>query len=183
MEHDEFGTHLDHPFAKHKWVNMRQGQPERGTGFMMYVQQFKEQLPEISDAAFEALQAKYRNLYGREMPWAKSGEIPAEGGNPDPENTSGGGSPDPQDTTGGGGPVEDGGGDQETGEVLMSDASAQLAELAGKHRREYLTVVRGRTPKSVDQILAWMDEINELVVFNQKGQKNQSGQDGEEGKF
>lgn len=164
---DEFGTPIDSPFEKSKWFHQRAGSPKDGTGFGGYVMANVEHLSTASSVAYNVMFEKWKKLYNQSFPYRPDGnpiEIQYGKGPVDPE------APEP--------PIETESGDVEKDEVnddsgiplLETNAAKLLASMAGKHKREYLMVVRNRAPESIEQIYSWIDEINQLVVKHVKEQ-------------
>ena len=144
-ELDEFGTPLDSPMAKGAWWNMRAGDYAKGTGFAAFLGSNRQYFKTASDKAWEMIIDKYNKLYGDELPWERNGN---EIGPPD----------EPEQDQGETDKVSD-------FEALMkTPAAQQLAEIAKAHPNEYKQVVNGRIPESIQQIITWMNEINNLVV-------------------
>lgn len=154
---DEFGTPKDSPFEKSKWFLLKAGSPEDGTGFAAYVLANADKMGPITGRTYEALKFKYEKLYGIDFPYdpmgnpikqpeSESAANDDETIDDEPETKQ----PEPE-------PEDD-------ASILESTAAKLLASMAKKHVREYIMVVKGRKPESVDQIYQWVEEINQLVV-------------------
>lgn len=135
---DEWGTPVEHPLAKPKWWSMRAGSFKDGTGFKAYIQQNRNRLKDISDGAFGAIFDKYQKIYSESLPWGRHGQILADNGQGIEESS--------------------------TKDILDTAAAKQLAELATKHPVEYRAVVAGQVPQTMEQIVTWMGQINQMVV-------------------
>lgn len=180
---DEFGTPTDSPFEKSKWFHLRAGSPNDGTGYAAYVKTHHEAIAGVSSITFNAMFDKYKKLYGKDFPWAPGGysaDIVPGKGPVDPEIPNGvddGQAPPPPETE----QLPDLPPAPETEvetPLLETEAARTLAGLAGKHKREYLMVVKGRTPETIEQIFEWIEAINQLVVDHAQ-QPPRSYSDGE----
>ena len=178
---DQFGTALDSPFEKSKWFHQRAGSPNDGTGFAAYVASNLASLGDASPAALKLMRDKFEKLYGKPWPYGRDPqEAPASDpdkqSNADPQSSQQDDAPWYTDEEMWSGLPSEQGGQDTSGEspapevpILETDAAKVLAGLAGKHKREYIMVVKGRNPESVEQIYDWIDQINALVVEHSKG--------------
>lgn len=156
---DDFGMPLLHPFAKKAWFAMRQGSFKDGTGFAYYIAANKENIVDITDAAFDAMEDKYIKLYGEPIP---EDIVQYRSNSPVQEPI--------EETAKRAAPVNE-------IELLNTPAAKQLAEIAKQHRLEYMQVVQNKYPQSVQQIIDWIDQINQLVVDKKINADKQQGQD------
>lgn len=167
---DEFGTPMHSPFEKGKWFNLRAGNPSAGTGFGAYVAEHLDQMSTVSETTYNAMFEKWKKLYGKEFPYRPDGIAS------NIENGKGPVAPQLPDGPPDNEKISDGHPDlakppeaphqpqQEATPLLETEAAKLLASMAGKHKREYVMVVKNRVPESIEQIYAWVDEINQLVV-------------------
>lgn len=176
---DEFKTPIDSPFEKSKWFKLKAGNPAGGTGFGAYVAEHVNEMETASSVTYNAMFEKWKKLYNQPFPYRPNGEaINIEYGKgsvapPLPEINEGHhdlAKPPSEEA-----PAADAQQAQpEENEVPLLETSAAklLASMAGKHKREYIMVVRNRIPQSIKEIYEWVEQINQLVVKHQKESPN-----------
>lgn len=144
VEVDDYGMPLDSPLEKSKWFSMRQGSIKDDTGFAAFLERHKKELPKLTKAAFEAMQAKHLKLYGSELPFNLDFEqAPAESN-----------------------PMES--------DLLEEQIAKQLSDAAENFPNIYLKVTDNQQPKSIDQALDWLDKINQLIIDDKTSKVNES---------
>ena len=167
---DEYGTPLNNPFAKDNWYHAKGGNPEKGTGLHGYIAEHAESLKETTEKTFFHLSEKYMNLYKKPIPWDHMGVFHDDS---DPENHE---NMQPQQLTKL--PKDDPEQPQQQDlPYYETDAFRLLGEKAKTNKREYLMVVRGKKPESLQQIMQWLDEINELIVEHAKNSQGADDDD------
>lgn len=205
MDFDDYGTAVDSPFEKSIWFHQRKGTPENGTGFAAWLKKNHDKMEGISSKTYNGMFEKYKTLYpdktwpynpsGYVLPdkesieaynWVKISGIDditrADLAHPPEKVNSHIGDEPPQETE----PPAEASDDVEKQEAetpLVETAAAQLlANMAKKHKREYLMIVRKQIPESVEQIYQWVELINELVVKHAQ-ERQQGGPGGDDSKF
>lgn len=157
---DEFGTPVDHVFAKPNWFHAKAGSMSEGTGLNGFILENADQLPYCSDKTFSIISEKYFKLYKEPMPWDKDGKLLIRQSNTvetEEEKTPPTQAPDTR---------------AEEMDVPLHETAAfkMLAEKARTNKREYLLVVKNQNPKDINQIHDWLDQINELVAAQARGE-------------
>lgn len=167
---DQFGTSLSSPFEKSKWFHQRAGKPNDGTGFAAYLDANVDHFGDCSETTWATMRDKFEKLYGRPWPYGRDhGEVATSNSEPLSESDQqlpDDGAPWHEDEEQ---PAPETDTPPPAVPILETEAAKILAGLAGKHRREYMMVVRGRNPESVDQIFDWIDQINQMVVNHKAG--------------
>lgn len=167
---DEFGTPVDHVFAKSNWFHAKGGNPEKGTGLHGYIAEHAESLKETTEKTFFHLSEKYMNLYKKQIPWDRLGAFhvdlyPENQENMQSQQLTKLPKDDPEQPQ------------QQDLPYYETDAFRLLGEKAKTNKREYLMVVRGKKPESLQQIMQWLDEINEMIVEHAKNSQGADDDD------
>lgn len=183
-ESDRFGTFLDHPLAEPKWKMAKSGSFERGSGLKFYLHSHREFFRDITADAYAAICEKYSQVYdGHDIPWDRNGDIITDAYTHKGDNGQASRqAPPPNDDElipeRLEPPVEPKHKDNTTD--VQVKAMRRMDELAQSNPMEFNAVVRGRTPETLEQLLEWMGEINELIV---EKQINNGGHNPEDEKF
>lgn len=162
-ERDEFGMPVEHPLAKDNWFKLRSGNPADGTGFGAYLKAHVGLFADLTEPAYECMATKYRKIYSRDIT-ELSEKIDDQGASGNIEKQEVEIQPGHPDLAK---PPEQQAMSQQ--QVLESEVAQQLCAMAQKYPAKYRQVVKNQIPVSIEQIIGWMDEINQLVIDESKG--------------